>query len=188
MSTELQGAINVLAARVEQRAQELAEMKRMVNSLCREAGQEPLYSDADMAVKGFSGLVSLRSDQFYGKSPTVAAREYLDLRGTAVSLEEILEALQRGGFSFESQGWTDAARLRNLGISIGKNTAIFHRLPNDNWGLAKWYPDIKQKKPASPKANGKQEAATTEAANSANEAETKESKPEEGKTKTANAD
>lgn len=180
MSNELEGAINVLRQRVEQKAQELAEMKRMVNSLCREAGQPELYSDADLAVKGSSGLPSLDADQFYGKSPTVAAREYLDLRDKAVPLDEILEALERGGFDFATQGWTDAARLRNLGISIGKNTAIFHRLPNDTWGLAKWYPGIKAKKTAAAKENGKSETAeATEATGNASA---------EDKTKAATAD
>jgi hypothetical protein len=112
----------------------------------------------------------------------VAAREYLDLRGTAVPLDEILEALQRGGFSFESQGWADAARLRNLGISIGKNTAIFHRLPNDTWGLAKWYPGVKQKKAAA-KENGKAGEATEQASTD----EQAEATTDEEKTKTANA-
>jgi hypothetical protein len=157
MSNELQGAINVLTQRVEQKAQELIEMKRMVNSLCREVGQAELYSDADLIVKGAAGLPSLNPDQFYGKPPTTAAREYLELRNKAVPLDEILNAMERGGFDFEAQGWTEALRLRNLGSSMGKNSLIFHRLPNDTWGLRKWYPTVKDKK-RTVKANGKQEA------------------------------
>lgn len=164
MSNELQGAINVLIARVDQKTQEVNEIKRMVNSLCREANLPPTYSDADLAVKGFSGLPSLASDQFYGKSPVSAAREYLELRRTAVPLEEVLEALGRGGFDFDLQGWTDeGARLRNLGVSMGKNSAIFHRLPNNTWGLTKNYPEIKKKKAAATaKENGKSEGETTD--------------------------
>jgi hypothetical protein len=114
------------------------------------------YSDADLAVKGSAAIPSLNSDEFYGKAPTVAARMYLEKRNKAVPLDEILEALGRGGFDFEAQGWKDeGARLRTLGISLGKNSAIFHRLPSDTWGLTKWYPNAKTKKE---KANGKAQA------------------------------
>ena len=154
MTDELQGAINVLVKRIEQKAQELTDNKRMVNSLCREAGLDPFYPDSDLTATGFSGLVSLQSDQFYTKSPITAAREYLELRKTAVSLEEILAALERGGFDFATQGWKDEARLRNLGISLGKNSAIFHRLPNGTWGLTKKY-NVKKKAVA--KESGKPE-------------------------------
>lgn len=153
MGNEIQGAINVLVSRVEQKTQELAEMKRMINSLCREADQPVLYSDADLVAKGSAGLPTLDADQFYGKPPTTAAREYLEMRDKAVSLEEILEALERGGFDFSAQGWSQGARLKNLGISLGKNSAIFHRLPSNTWGLTKWYPGVKDKKSA--KENGK---------------------------------
>jgi hypothetical protein len=101
-------------------------------------------------------MPSLDSDEFYGKAPTVAARLYLEKRNKAVPLDEILEALGRGGFDFEAQGWKDeGARLRTLGISLGKNSAIFHRLPSDTWGLTKWYPNAKTKKE---RANGKAQA------------------------------
>ena len=186
MSTELQGAINFLVKNIEKKSQDLAENKRTVNSLCREAGLEPMYADSEFAGTGFSGLPSIRSSQFYGKTPTVAAREYLDLRGESVPLDEILEALQRGGFDFESQNWNETMRLKNLGISMGKNSSIFHRLPNDTWGLIKWYPNVKPKKVIA-KENGKAEPTDQTAEPTALPLEETEV-TEESKTKTANAD
>jgi hypothetical protein len=160
MSTELQGAINVLVGRIEQKARELTEMKRMVNSLCREIGQAELYSDADLVDRGSAARPNLDPDQYYGKPPTIAAREYLERRGKAVPLDEILDALERGGFDFNAQGWSETQRLRHLGSSLGKNSVMFHRLPNDTWGLVKWYPNVaKDKKRTKP--NGKQQAATS---------------------------
>jgi hypothetical protein len=159
MSTELQGAINVLVSRVDQKSKELIEMKRMVNQLCREIGQAELYSDADLQDRG-SARPNLDPDQYYGKPPVTAAREYLERRGKAVPLDEILDALERGGFDFDAQGWSESQRLRHLGSSLGKNSVMFHRLPNDTWGLVKWYPNVvKERKRARP--NGKQEAAST---------------------------
>jgi hypothetical protein len=29
---------------------------------------------------------------------------------------------------------------------MGKNTAKFHKLPNDTWGLTEWYPKAKESK------------------------------------------
>ncbi|HEX8071768.1 MAG TPA: hypothetical protein VF546_17590 [Pyrinomonadaceae bacterium] len=190
MSSELQGAIAVLVKRIEQKTQEIAESKRIVNSLCREVGQEPIYPDTDLTVGGFGGLLSVRPSQFYGKAPTVAAREYLELRGEAVALDEILEAFQRGGFDFDAMGWPEGARLRNLGVSLGKNSAMFHRLPNNTWGLTKWYPNAARPKKAAnkteataqpdttaqgePQAKAAQAATTTEASEeNGAEAETK---------------
>lgn len=157
MSNELQGAINVLVGKVDQKTRELIEMKRMINGLCREADLPVKYSDADLVVKGSSAIPALDSDEFYGKAPTIAARMYLEKRDKAVPLEEILAALETGGFDFDNQGWPEDQRLRQLGASMGKNSIIFHRLPNDTWGLIKWYPEVeKKKRPA--KTNGKQPA------------------------------
>lgn len=153
---ELQGAINVLTGKVDQRTQELVEMKRMINGLCREAGLPVQYSDADLAVKGSTAMPSLDSDEFYGKAPTVAARMYLEKRNKAVPLDEILTALETGGFDFEAQGWPEDQRLRHLGSSLGKNSMIFHRLPSDTWGLLKWYPTVEKAKKRPTKANGQQ--------------------------------
>jgi len=176
MSTELQGAVNVLVGRIEQKARELTDMKRMVNSLCRELGQAELYSDADLVDRASAARPTLDPDQFYGKPPTTAAREYLERRMKAVKLDEILDALERGGFDFDAQGWTEAQRLRHLGSSLGKNSVMFHRLPNDTWGLVKWYPNVvKDKKRVKP--NGKQETSVTDEANAEGE-----------QTKTANAE
>lgn len=165
MDNELQGAIEVLTKRAEQKAQELLEIKRLVNSLCREAGQEPLYSDGDLGAGSASGTGSIRNDQFYGKSPITAAREYLEIRGRAVPLDEILQGLTQGGFDFNSLGWSESLWLRNLGISLSKNTAIFHRLPNNTIGLLKWYPEAKKKKsPKTQAPNGSSGNGGTEAA------------------------
>jgi hypothetical protein len=44
---------------------------------------------------------------------------------------------------------------------MGKNSLIFHRLPNGYYGLVKWYPELKkQKKVTAPgqAANGEEES------------------------------
>lgn len=149
MTNELEGAIGVLVKRIDQLNAEINDTKKTVNSLCRVAGKPAMYSDADLQVQ-FGGTTTIKPSQFYGKTPTVAAREYLDMRGEgeATSVEEILEALRIGGFDFDAQGWNETMRLKNLSISMGKNSQIFHRLPNGLIGLTKWYPNVKAKKVA----------------------------------------
>lgn len=143
MDVELKGAIEVLLGRIEKKSSEIDNLKKMVNSLCSEAGIEAMFSDVST---GSTTAATIRPDQFYGKSPTVAAREYLDLKGRAVPLSEILDALTRGGFDFDAHGWkSEGLRLKNLGISIGKNSSIFHRLPNDTLGLVKFYPEVEKR-------------------------------------------
>ena len=147
MNNQFDDAIDQLKARIAEMELEAVDLKRAVNSLCKTSGKPAFYADSELGPKGFSGLGSLKPSQFYGKTPTVAAREYLDMRSEAVDLEEILEALRRGGFDFEAQGWkNDVMHLKNLSISLGKNTNIFHRLPNGMMGLTKWYPNVKARR------------------------------------------
>jgi hypothetical protein len=186
MSNELQGAITVLVGRIEQKAQEVAEMKRTVNSLCLAADQPILYSDADLVVKGSTALPSLDPDEFYGKPPTTAARLYLEKRNKAVPLDEILSALENGGFDFDNQNWPEDQRLRHLGSSMGKNSLIFHRLPNDTWGLLKWYPTVEKAKKRTTKANGKQISTADDS--QAEEAGEQAAEEASEKTKTVNAE
>jgi hypothetical protein len=146
MDTSMRTAIDALVGRIEAKTKELAELKRTVNVLSRESGEGPVFPEEDLSAVGGSGIAGIRLDQFYGKSPTVAAREFLEIRNRAVSAEDILAALERGGFDFEGQGWKKPDRLRSLSISLSKNSLIFHRLPNGTYGLVKFYPEIKGEK------------------------------------------
>lgn len=150
MTDQFVVTINTLIERIRLKTQEIEEMKRLVNGLCREADRPLMYRDIGQQ----SGGNGPRPDQFYGKTPIVAAREFLEMQGRALTLEEIFEGLSQGGFDFDAQGWNqEQARLRNLSISLGKNTAIFHRLPNGYIGLVKFYPDIQAEKKRNKAAN-----------------------------------
>jgi len=147
MSSSLRAAIQELQAQVDQKASELTTLKRTVNMLCVNLGEQPIYSDAD---EPGARSRSLSAHEFYGKSPLVASRMYLEMVGEPVPAEEILDALVRGGFDFDEQGWEEKSRLRALAISLSKNTAIFHKLPNGTYGLIKWYPTKAKKLKISP--------------------------------------
>lgn len=144
MNDTMKATIATLTDKVVAKTKELAELKRTINFLAREAGEEEIYPDDSPATEIGSGQI--RPDQYYGKSPITAAREYLEMRGRAVPPEEIAAALERGGFDFEAQKWKKPDRLRSLAISLSKNSVIFHRLPNGTYGLVKFYPDIQTEK------------------------------------------
>jgi hypothetical protein len=142
MTDALRAAIEEMTRTLEQKLKEAADLKRTINILARQMGEEPVYPETDEEItRRPASAMKLRPDHFFGKPPTTAAREYLEIRNEPATAEEILEALARGGFDFDAQNWKDEKyRLKNLAISLGKNSAIFTRLPSGPFGLAKWYP------------------------------------------------
>jgi hypothetical protein len=133
MSDKLLAAVGVLEEQLEDLQKETQETKRMINSLLRKVGKPPRYTDAEEKYS------NARPDQYYGKPLATAAREYLAARNQACSSKEILEGLMDGGFDFRATEWKANDRLRMLAISLAKNTAMFHRLPNGTFGLLSWY-------------------------------------------------
>jgi hypothetical protein len=134
MSERLSAAIEELEEHLAEQLNEATETKKMINSLCKRMGQEPRYEDVAVETTG-----SIRPDQYYGKPLASAASDYLERRKRSLSAEEILKALEDGGFDFDAQGWKEKDRLRLLASSLAKNTAKFHRLPNGSYGLLAWY-------------------------------------------------
>ena len=125
---------------------EVTNLKRAANTFFRAAGEEPPYPEADADNPDVTGPMRLRPDEFYGKGFATAARAFLVRRKQAVEAEEVVRGLELGGFDFEGQGWKEADRLRIVSMSMAKNTAQFHRLPNGLFGLREWYPDVIERK------------------------------------------
>jgi hypothetical protein len=137
---KIHGAIEVLTEQLNQLLREVAEKKRVINSLYRTVGEEPLYQDVD--ADQTTGGWPVRPDQFYGKPFATAAIEFLQMQKRACYTEDIVKGLEMGGFDFKALNWQDSGRLRNVAISISKNTKTFHKLPNGYIGLLAWYPDV----------------------------------------------
>jgi hypothetical protein len=113
---------------------EVNKKKNVINEIYGILGQPPPYE-----IEGESGAQALRPDQFYGKAFATAASEFLQRRRHACTAEEIYDGLKEGGFKFP---WEENDRLRSVAISLAKNSQLFHRLPNNTFGLLAWYPDI----------------------------------------------
>lgn len=141
---DIKTAITVLTNRIRSKEEEVNGLKRTVNDMARDAGQEPPYPHVASSDNA-GDISSLRPDQFYGMTIGVAARAYLEMRkgggGGAAMVNDIYAALCAGGYKFETSDETN--RKNGLRISLRKNPSIFHQLPNGNYGLTVWYPRVK---------------------------------------------
>src|SRR4051812_5529067 len=123
--------LSVLQGKLKEQEATVLETKRLMNTICKLHNEAPMFSDAEMNVSSGPSL-SIQSDQFYGQPLASGIRQILELRkglgqGPA-TVNDIYEALKEGGYKFETKN-DDNAR-RGLRISLMKNTATFHKLPN----------------------------------------------------------
>lgn len=162
MSDSLKTAVEEIQAKIKSHLDEVADLKKAANALCRIIGTDPLYPDDEPS----GGAVAPnRADAYYGKPLSTAAREYLEFRKRACSAEEILAGLEKGGFDFDALGWKGEHRLRSVAVSLAKNTAMFRRLPNGTFGLNAWYSDAPPpKRRGKGKGEGNAATQTTQAA------------------------
>ena len=133
--TDVSRTIEMVQAQVLALEQQVAEKKRMVNSLCGLIGRTPVYANTEPE-RGIA--VGIRHDEFYGKPLASAVRSILEKRNaaglSAATLYEIFDAMKQGGFRFNAKN--DGTARRSLAISLAKNTVTFHKLPNGTIGLA----------------------------------------------------
>ena len=119
--------------------------KNAINSLCELIGQPRRYEET---ITEKHRTTIARPDQYYGRPLATVAAEVLEKRKEknlgAATLDEIFIELSAGGFKFE--GKDEGIQKRGLAIAMGKNTAKFHKLPNNTWGLTEWYPKAKESK------------------------------------------
>ena len=136
MSEYLRKAIEDLEKKLQEELNEVAETKKAINVLSRQLGEPPRFSD--VLPEKLASLTSARADQFFNKPLTTAVREYLTMRGSAATVDEIYDGLSRGGFEFV--GRTDSIKKRGLQISLTKNRRMFAYIKaSDSFGLWEFY-------------------------------------------------
>jgi hypothetical protein len=134
----------------------LRKKKETVNTLCTVVGRSPAYALEDAAT---AIPTQIRSDQFYGQPLASAVRTILEMRKQrglgAATNREIFDALIAGGYEFDTK--SDDIAQKSLRNSLAKNTALFHKLPNGQFGLLAWYPNVKKTKSTSASSAGAEE-------------------------------
>jgi hypothetical protein len=125
---------------------QLGERKRFANILAKAAGIDPPPFDETTEVGEVSVGIPIKPDDFADYlAPSVAARQYLTMRGKdrgAASLDQIMAALQKGGFKFGSSKNEASGGIR---IALAKDVKV-HKMDNDHYGLLEWYPAQKRSK------------------------------------------
>lgn len=154
-------AIAALQGELQEIDKKAREIKGAINTLCRLAGVAEMFVLTDEQAVG--SISNIRADTFYGKTIGGASREYLEMRRAAnlgpASTREIFEALVKGGFQFETA--SDNNSMISLGSTLRKNSKMFHRLPNGQFGLLAWYPNAKPDKPGKETEDNSDDTKTT---------------------------
>jgi hypothetical protein len=156
MSKTVDQVISELAAEITADEASLRKKKETVNTLCGVVGRPPTYViDAGSAPIP----TQIRSDQFYGQPLAASVRTILEMRRAqnlgAAQVADIHAALTAGGYEFDTKS-DDIAR-KSLRNSLAKNTALFHKLPNGQFGLVSWYPNAKKPKAGAAVQEGAEE-------------------------------
>ncbi len=137
--------IDKLSAEIAAEEAATRKKKDTVNTLCTVIGRPPAYAIEEAAA---ATPTNIRSDQFYGQPLASAVRTILEMRKQrglgAAANNEIYDAFIAGGYEFDTKS-VDIAR-KSLRNSLAKNTALFHKLPNGQFGLLSWYPNVKKPK------------------------------------------
>ena len=129
----LMDAVKKIEEDIDTLLAEVKKKKQAINVLYESWGEQPPYKIEGETRTG----QNIRADIFYGKSFASAAAEYLEMRKQACSANEIMGGLEKGGFVFP---WKPKDRLRNVAISLSKNSQTFEKLPNNTFGLESFYP------------------------------------------------
>jgi len=80
------------------------------------------------------GTLDVRPDEFLGDPPLIAAKKYIEKAGRAVPLDDIANAVQRGGASIRGSDWRE-----KLETSLVRSTLDVVKVRKGIFGLKKFY-------------------------------------------------
>jgi hypothetical protein len=154
MDAEFVAVISKLEEQLRAQEKQIAETKRTINQILKVAGQPARYTDINATTT--ASVTNIHGDAFYGRPLATVVREYLEMRKASnlgsATVNDIFEALTRGGYQFETKN--DENAKRGLRISLTKNAATFHKLPSGQYGLLDWYPEKKNERQRSGVVDG----------------------------------
>jgi hypothetical protein len=200
MAQNLNPAVELLVAQIDELERKANAYKASVNVLCEKDGLPPMFPDdgggGGRRLNGqgshepsATAPTSIKHDAFYGKPQQTAVRELFAIRRAAgngaAKPAEILEGLKAGGYVVEAK--SDDIALVGLRAMLRKRNTIFHKLPNGTWGLKEWYPAVKQPKDGADKSATvtAKDAGVTEPPVAENEAKTEAAVPDDEATAAA---
>lgn len=155
MSDHIQKTLDDALGELKKQEDGVLTTKRFINQLCSFDKREPMFPDVDETTGGHRAAI--RRNSFYGQPLATCVGEYLEWRKSAglvkeATLDEIVAALKDGNFDLTTISKDEDGQKRGVAITLGKNTVKFHRLPNGDFGLVAWYPNLKARKEKSSEA------------------------------------
>ena len=159
----LQKARDIYIQQFRAKAEELRPFFKKISSLDQDIGdstdlvamlgeivteaQTSESTQLGMAGSG-SARPNIRPDAFVGDTYSIAAKKYLKQVGYAVSVDELVDVMKKGGCPV---GGVDPRKT--LYISLVRDVRTFYPIPGKMGfiGLREFYPNLKGKKPGRPK-------------------------------------
>ena len=162
MSERLKAAIEEIEAQIKSKEAEINPLKITINQLCQLLGEPARYQiDGTGATTGQPkrNILNWRADQFFNRPLATCVTEYLEAREAAglersASIDDVYEALSKGGYKFEGSSGNEENTKRAIKISLTKNTAQFAKIADNLFGLKKWYGGVRTPR----KTNGKSDS------------------------------
>ena len=135
--------IQSLRKEIGEKENELVEMKKTVNQLCKLVDHSPIYLTEVQPEKSSTAL--LQGDEYYMQPIArvigmIFQKRKMSGLGPATA-KEIYDEMRAGGYKFDAKD--DENAMRGISISMSKNVAKFHKLPSGKFGLREWYPELK---------------------------------------------
>lgn len=139
-----------------------------------DAWRENEFGPTPAPVNAGTSKASLRPDEFFGMTYSAAAAAYLAKVGHAVSMDELLDALNRGGCPVGGR-----EPKKTLYISLIRDVRTFVPIPGRSGflGLRKFYPNLKTLKDKVPTPKRKRHARKKKAVKAAAEEVKPKGKP-----------
>jgi|ERR1035437_2296623 hypothetical protein len=148
---------------LQKKLEELSPLQLMIRQLERELGEstnapeitEP-NGNTTLSAQTFAGFgvnrnIEVRPDDFYGMSQSEAAKAYLLKIGRAVSLDELVSALNKGGARVGG-----ASPKKTLYVGLMRNPMREFVSPSENHiGLRSFYPGLPKVERAAAKPSAK---------------------------------
>jgi hypothetical protein len=135
--------IEMLKHKVEVKEKELIDAKKAVNQFCVLVGENPAY-DIDESVESSGINLSLKGHEYYMQPLAKVINDILKRANGPATIKEIYDQMVAGGYKFDAKN--DDNAQRGVRISVMKNVAKFHKLPNGKFGLTEWFPELKESK------------------------------------------
>ena len=140
--------VEKLQADLLEKAKEIEKIYNLLKSLKTYDESIEIPDIANLITSGSAEITdsyrnSIRPDEFYGLSNTDATERYLKKIGHAMSLEDIYNALMKGGIVFRGNG------RNNLNVMLTRATRKFAKIVSDSvihFGLLAWYPSRAKRK------------------------------------------